>query len=72
MNEPWYDPWDDIDNALDLKMAINNLAPDRKRVVMLWLLGYTHADISLILEISERAVRYRLRAAKNEISLFLK
>ena len=51
-------PWDEVDERIDLESALRTLTPRQERVVRLWLAGYTQAEIGQKMGVTNRMIRY--------------
>lgn len=67
MDGPICDPWDDIELLMDVREALAQLTDKQREALVLWLAGYTQAEIGERLGVSRQAVTERIAGAIERI-----
>jgi RNA polymerase sigma factor (sigma-70 family) len=57
-----YDPWDSVNERLDLRRALAALSAEERRLVALWLAGHTQQEMADALDVDQATVSRQLDA----------
>jgi len=63
-------PTDEIDNRIDMEQVLDRLPPQQRRAVLLYLRGYSQAEIARKFGVSQQAISKMMKVVVVKCALF--